>query len=239
MTQPRLMVAIPAWNEERTIAAVIAAVNTAMPDARVVVVDDGSVDATARIAHEAGAEVLVLPFNVGVGGAMRTAFVYAQQEDVDAVVQVDADGQHDPAQIPMLLDRLDEASVVIGARFAGAGDYQVKGPRLLAMRVLASTLSRVTGERLTDTTSGFRASDREAIKLFARHYPAEYLGDTVESLVIAARAGLVVCQVPVTMQARQDGQPSTGPFRSGLYLGRAVLALFIALWGTRTGKEAR
>lgn len=233
-----LMIAIPALNEERTVAGVVAAVRSAVAHARIVVIDDGSTDETAARAREAGAEVLTLPFNVGVGGAMRTAFLYAVQEDVDAVVQVDADGQHDPASIPDLLAALENASVVIGARFAGAGDYRVRGPRLLAMRVLARTLSRMTKEPLTDTTSGFRASDRKAIRLFARHYPAEYLGDTVESLVIAARSGLRVTQVPVIMQPRQEGQPSTGPLRSALYLGRAALALFIAVWGSSPSKEA-
>lgn len=233
-----LMVAIPALNEERTVATVVHSVRQALPQARVVVVDDGSTDATAVRARESGAEVLTLPFNVGVGGAMRTAFLYALQEELDAVVQVDADGQHDPQEIPKLLDALGDASIVIGARFAGAGDYRVRGPRLVAMKVLARTLSRMTKETLTDTTSGFRASDRQAIRLFARHYPAEYLGDTVESLVIAARSGLRVTQVPVQMHPRQQGRPSTGPLRSALYLGRAVLALFIAVWGTGPRGEA-
>jgi glycosyltransferase involved in cell wall biosynthesis len=195
----------------------------------VLVVDDGSSDGTASCAREAGADVVVLPFNVGVGGAMRTAFIYARRRGYDAVVQVDADGQHDPAQIPELVAALSDASVVIGARFAGAGDYQVHGPRRWAMSILARSLSRVAKSPLTDTTSGFRAADRSAIALFAQHYPAEYLGDTVESLVIACRAGLRITQVPVTMRERQGGRASQGPVLSTLYLGRAGLALAVAL----------
>ena len=223
-----MLVAMPALDEAGTIGAVIDAVRAAGPY-DVVVVDDASTDATAAIARERGVLVLSLPFTVGVGGAMRTAFLHAQRAGYDYVVQVDADGQHDPTQIPTLLEGMSEASVVIGARFAGAGDYQVRGPRRWAMSTLARVLSRVTGTTLTDTTSGFRAADSDAIALFAQRYPAEYLGDTVESLVIAARSGLRVRQVPVVMRERQGGTASQGPVRASLYLGRALLALAVAL----------
>ena len=225
----RVLVAIPALNEAETIESVIVGVKTQARSCSVLVIDDGSTDGTATVAHAAGATVLQLPFNVGVGGAMRVAFLYAERNDYDAVVQVDADGQHDPAAIDQLLAGLSEASVVIGARFAGGDAYAVRGPRRWAMRTMAVTLSRVTRTRLTDTTSGFRASDRKAIALFARHYPAEYLGDTIESLVIASRAGLRVKQVPVTMYPRKGGRASQRPLRASLYLGRATLALAVAL----------
>lgn len=225
----RVLVAIPALNESATIAKVIAEVRAKAPDVDVVVVDDGSRDGTANVARAAGAKVLQLSFNVGVGGAMRTAFLYAQRMDYDRVIQVDADGQHDPAYIPDILAALEQNSVVIGARFAEKGDYKVRGPRKWAMAILAKTLTKVARTRLTDTTSGFRGSDRAAIALFAEHYPAEYLGDTVESLVIASRAGLKVVQVPVEMRERQGGTPSQSPIMASLYLGRSMLALFSAL----------
>ena len=225
----RTLVAIPALNESATIRTVIEEVARDVPSVDILVVDDGSTDATADAARRAGAQVVSLPFNVGVGGAMRTAFLYAQRNDYDAVVQVDADGQHIPSHIPDLLAALDQASVVVGARFTGHGDYSVRGPRRWAMRVLARSLSRVCRADLTDTTSGFRAADRRAISLFARHYPAEYLGDTVESLVIAARSGLQVTQIPVEMRPRQGGTASHSPVRATLYLGRALLALYVAL----------
>ncbi len=226
---PRLLVAIPALNEAETIAAVIAEVRASAPDADILVIDDGSRDGTAFVARRAGAKALRLSFNVGVGGAMRTAFLYALRNDYEVVVQVDADGQHDPAYIAEILDSLRTHSVVIGARFAEKGNYSVRGPRKWAMRLLARTLTRVAKTPLTDTTSGFRGSDRRAIALFAEHYPAEYLGDTVESLVIAARAGLPIVQVPVEMRQRQGGQPSQSPIMASLYLGRSVLALIAAL----------
>lgn len=160
---------------------------------------------------------------------MRAAFLYARDYNYDFVVQVDADGQHDPTEIDKLIGATDDASVVIGARFAGHGDYQVSMPRRWAMQVLAFSLSRVAHTRLTDTTSGFRVSDRRAIEVFARHYPAEYLGDTVESLVIASRTGLVITQVPVAMRPRQGGQASQSRLSSLMYLGRALLALTVSL----------
>ena len=224
----RTLVAIPALDEEATIASVVHEVRDTAPWADIVVVDDGSSDRTGARARLAGATVLTLPFNVGVGGAMRTAFLYALRHDYDAVVQVDADGQHVAAHVATLLEALGPASVVVGSRFAAGTDLP-RGPRRWAMRVLAVSLSRVCRTRLTDTTSGFRAADRRAIALFARHYPAEYLGDTVESLVIASRAGLQVTEVPVSMRPRQGGSASQSPLRAGLHLGRALLALYVAV----------
>ena len=168
---PRTLVAIPALNEAATIAQVIVDVRAAVPDAEILVVDDGSTDTTGAEARRAGALVVTMPFNVGVGGAMRTAFLYARDQGFAAVVQVDADGQHVAACIPALVEALDSSSVVVGSRFA-TNDYQVRGPRRWAMGLLAGALSRVCGTQLTDTTSGFRASDPSAIALFARHYPA-------------------------------------------------------------------
>ena len=226
---PRVLVVIPAWNESESVAAVIGEVSSAIPSARILVVDDGSRDGTAEVARAAGATVARLPFNLGVGGAMRTGFRYARSQGYDVVVQVDADGQHDPAGIPELVARLNVADLVLGVRFSGVGDYRVRGPRRWAMGVLSVTLSAVAGHRLTDTTSGFRASGSRAIEVFARLYPAEYLGDTVEALVIAARSGLVIEQVPVAMRPRLGGKPSSNPLRSTGYLARAVLAVLFAL----------
>jgi len=221
----RCLVVIPALNEESAVGDVVTAVRDVLPTAHVVVVDDGSTDKTADVARGAGADVISLPFNVGVGGALRAGFRYARRFGYERVVQVDGDGQHNPVHIPDLLGALVDADVVIGARFAGVGDYEVRGPRKLAMRLLARSLSRRTGQRLTDTTSGFRAFNRKAVELFAVDYPAEYLGDTVEALVIAARAGLRVTQIPVEMRPRTTGAPSQHWVKSTVYLGRVFLAL--------------
>lgn len=225
----RLLVVVPALNEEGSVGYVVKEVLAALPDASVLVVDDGCTDGTAAAARDAGARVLVLPFNVGVGGAMRAGFRYAVTHGYSVVVQIDADGQHDPAEVPPLLARLAEADIVIGARFAGRGAYAARGPRRWAMRLLAAVLSRVSGSRLSDVTSGLRVAGPRAVPLFARHYPAEYLGDTVESLVIAVRAGLTVTQVPVHMRERMAGSASHAPWKATIYLFRAALALLLAL----------
>ncbi len=232
-----VLVAIPALNEEESVADVIRDVREAIPEATVVVVDDGSSDRTGVRAVDAGAIVLTLPFNLGVGGAMRAAFRFARANGFDAVVQVDADGQHDPANVAELVRRLDSADLVIGARFAGVGDYGVRGPRKWAMRILASTISRVARTRLTDVTSGFKAAGPRAVALFADNFPAEYLGDTVEALVIAARAGLVIAQVPVEMRERQAGVPSHDPIKAAVYLVRACAAFALAMLRPRTRLE--
>lgn len=221
----RCLVVVPALNEEDAVASVIGDVKAVDPQAHIVVVDDGSTDRTSEVAKAAGADVISLPFNIGVGGALRAGFRYARRFGYQVVVQVDGDGQHNPEHIPDLLAALEGADVVIGARFAGVGDYQVRGARKLAMQLLARSLSRRTGERLTDTTSGFRAFNRRAVEVFANDYPAEYLGDTVEALVIASRAGLRVTQVPVEMRPRTTGTPSHRSLKSTIYLGRVFLAL--------------
>lgn len=234
VTLARTLIVMPAFNEAESVRAVVTEVRSTLPGVTCLVIDDGSADATAEEAEAAGAIVARLPFNLGVGGAMRTGFRYALTHDFHCVVQVDADGQHDPAGVPELLAQLADADVVLGARFAGTGDYQVRGPRQWAMKVLSAVISGLAGTRLTDTTSGFRASGPRAIALFAEHYPAEYLGDTIESLVIAIRAGCTVRQVPVAMRPRAGGRPSHNPFKAAAYLARAGMALIFALLRPRS-----
>ena len=223
-----LMVVLPALNEQDSVARVVREVLAAQPTATVLVVDDGSTDATAARASSAGALVMRLPFNLGVGGAMRAAYRYARECGYSFVVQVDADGQHDPSEIDALL-AVSGADVVIGSRFAGKGDYAVRGPRRWAMRLLSVALSGIVGTSVSDPTSGFRLVNRRALSLFAEHYPEEYLGDTVEALVLAHRAGLTIKQVPVAMRVRETGTASTNPVRSAVYLVRVVVAVGLAL----------
>lgn len=225
----RPLVIMPAWNEEESIAATVREVFEFGPLCDILVVDDGSRDGTAKAARSAGAMVIQLPFNLGVGGAMRTGFKFAKNEGYQRAIQVDADGQHDPRDIKRVLEGLDTADIVIGARFADRGNYTVSGPRKWAMVVLAKALSRISRTKLTDVTSGFRAANEKAIRQYVDHYPAEYLGDTIDSLVVAARSGCVISQVPVSMRARQGGSPSHDPLKSALYLGRSAFALLFAL----------
>jgi glycosyltransferase involved in cell wall biosynthesis len=220
---------MPAWNESESIGNTVREVFEFGPACDVLVVDDGSRDDTAAVARAAGAVVLQLPFNMGVGGAMRTGFKYAKIHGYSQVIQVDADGQHDPRDIKTVLDGLRDADIAIGARFADKGTYTVRGPRKWAMNVLAWTISRIAGTRLTDVTSGFRAANAKAIRQYVDHYPAEYLGDTIDSLVVAIRSGCTVTQVGVSMRERQGGTPSHDPLKAAIYLGRAGMALLFAL----------
>lgn len=230
----RVLVIMPAWNESESVGNTIREVLAAGELYDVLVVNDGSTDATADVAAAAGAMVLNLPFNLGVGGAMRTGFKYAQRLGYRRVIQVDADGQHDPRNIEEVLSGLDCADISIGARFADRGEYKVSGPRKWAMQFLAKVISRLAGTRLTDVTSGFRAANEKAINQYLDHYPAEYLGDTIDSLVVAVRSGCRVTQVPVAMRPRQGGTPSHNPFKAAVYLGRSVFALLFALTRKRS-----
>jgi glycosyltransferase involved in cell wall biosynthesis len=224
-------VIVPAWNEDATLGAVLAEIRDKAPDWDIVVVNDCSTDTTSQVAHAAGVQVLDLPLNLGVGGAMRTGYRFACEQGYDFAVQVDADGQHDPAEISLLLAAAVQtgADIVIGARFAGKGDYVVHGPRAWAMKLLAAALSRITHTKLTDVTSGFRLVNTRALAVWARNYPAEYLGDTVEALIIASRAKLRTIQVPVQMRIRAGGVPSHGALKSAAFLLRAFLALLVGL----------
>ncbi|TNH29759.1 glycosyltransferase family 2 protein [Micromonospora orduensis] len=225
----RTLIIIPALNESGSIADVVGEVRGELPGVDVLVVDDGSTDRTAAVAAAAGARVAKLPYNLGVGGAMRLGYRYARDNDYDVAIQIDADGQHDPRYVPKLVDLLDDNDLVIGARFAGEGDYNVRGPRRWAMVMLSAVLSRVARTKLTDTTSGFRAANRRVIEMFAGWYPAEYLGDTVETLVHTARRGYRIRQVPVAMRKRMAGTPSHSPAKAMIYLGRAFAVLTLAL----------
>jgi glycosyltransferase involved in cell wall biosynthesis len=223
------LVIIPAYNEREALPGTLLELRSEVPDLDVLVVDDGSTDETAALARAAeGVEAVRLPFNLGVGGAMRAGYRYGHDRGFAAVVQVDADGQHDAAEIDHLL-AVPDADVVIGSRFAGRGEYAVRGPRRWAMRLLSRTLSGIVGTAVTDPTSGFRLVHRRAVALFAEHYPEEYLGDTVEALVVAHRAGLTIKQVPVAMRVRTCGRASTDPVRSAVYLLRVVVAVGLAM----------
>lgn len=230
----RVLVIMPAWNEEEAVADTVSEVLAADPHYDVLVVNDGSTDKTAEVAAAAGATVLNLPFNLGVGGAMRAGFKYARRFGYPQVIQVDADGQHDPRNIAEVLAGLEHADISIGARFADRGEYTVSGPRKWAMIVLARVISSVANTKLTDVTSGFRAGNERAISQYLDHYPAEYLGDTIDSLVVALRSGCTVIQVPVEMRPRQGGTPSHNPLKAAIYLGRSVFALLFAFTRKRS-----
>lgn len=220
-----MLVIIPAYNEHESLPATLAELAAIVPDHDVVVIDDGSVDDTADLAERLGAICLRLPFNLGIGGALRTGFRFAVDNGYQRAIQFDADGQHDASQIGAILEPLYHgANMVIGSRFAGVGDYHVGRSRGLAMGFLRWSIQRLAGQRFTDTSSGFRAFDREVLEMFAVDYPIEYM-DSVEALVLACRAGFDVREVPVTMRERLAGQASNRRFRLLYHYLRVLVSL--------------
>lgn len=222
----RVLLVVPALDEERSVGGVVDAGRRLGYD--VCVVDDGSRDRTALLAARAGASVLRLPVNLGVGGALRCGFRWALEHEYDVVVQVDADGQHDPGQVDVLLDAMREtgADMVIGSRFAdGAGSYKVSLARRMAMRVLSARVRRVARVRVLDSSSGFRAIRRPLLDRFAADYPVEYLGDTVEALIEAGRAGAMIVERPITMTQREHGSGTANSIASLWYVLRVILAI--------------
>ncbi|HEX7520603.1 MAG TPA: glycosyltransferase family 2 protein [Acidimicrobiia bacterium] len=223
----RTLIIIPAYNEEAALPAVLQELADRAEEHDVLVVDDGSSDHTTDVAKRAGATVMTLPFNLGVGGALRAGFRYAVACGYDRSIQFDADGQHDPAEIKKLLHALDEgADMAIGNRFGGDVDeYDVGAARGGAMAALRVVVRLLTGRRFSDTTSGFRAFNRPVFEMFARELSVEYMGDTVEALLLALAHGFTVVEVPTRMRGRAGGAPSQRNLRLVYRYLRTMLVL--------------
>jgi len=229
---PRLVAIVPAFDEEDAIGAVVAEIAAFDPAIDIVVVDDGSADRTAAVAARAGATVVSLPFNLGIGAAVQTGFRWALEQDYDVAVRLDGDGQHDPAQLTKLLAPLErgEADVVTGSRFREDetdGGYRPPLGRRIGITWFARLVSLLSGQRVTDTTSGFQALNREGIALFARDYPSDY--PEVEATVLVLKHRLRLVEVPVRMREREHGSSSITFLRSVYYAIKVTLALFVAM----------
>ena len=225
---PRTLAIVPAFQEHASIARVVGDIMR-LSSADVVVIDDGSGDGTAAEAVRAGARVITLPFNLGIGSAVQTGYMVALEGGYDIAIQVDGDGQHTAEEIDRLIAALGEsgADIVVGSRFMGGGEYRAPLGRRLGISIFARIVSLVTGVRMTDTTSGFRASGRRAISLFAAAYPHDY--PEVEAVIIAHRAGLRLVEIPVQMRERQGGRSSITPIKSGYYMLKVFMAITMVL----------
>ena len=225
----RVVAVVPAFDEEAAIGAVVTGIREFDSEIDVVVVDDGSGDGTGDAADAAGAVVVRLPFNLGIGAAVQTGFRYALEQDYDVAVRLDGDGQHDPTELPKLLEPLerDEADVVTGSRFREAGSYRPPFGRRLGITWFAKLVSLLSRQRVTDTTSGFQALNRAAISLFARDYPSDY--PEVEATVLLLKHRLRLTEVQVEMRERETGSSSITFLRSLYYAIKVTLALFVGI----------
>jgi glycosyltransferase involved in cell wall biosynthesis len=227
----RGLVVVPAYNEVHTVASVVRALHRDAPAWDVLVIDDGSTDATAEHAQAAGARVVRHPFNLGIGGAVQSGFRYARDEDYEMMVQVDADGQHDPREIRRLVaahQAEPDLDMVCGSRFLSE-DYRYPAPisRRTGIHLFAFLLSRIVGQRISDPTSGFRLYNRRAIELFARDYPHDY--PEVEAVLMLHHHRLVMREVPVRMYERGGGHSSIGSGKSIYYMVKVLLAIGVGL----------
>jgi glycosyltransferase involved in cell wall biosynthesis len=237
----RNLAIVPAHNEAEAIAATIAAIRRSAPSFDLLVVDDGSTDTTGARARAAGASVLRLPFNLGIGGAMQSGYIYANEHGYEVAVQVDGDGQHDPGHIPALLSRLESdpaLNMVTGSRFLDSdGDgYRSSAARRVGIRIFARLLSLITRQRVTDPTSGFRMTDHHGIELFANDYPRDY--PEVEAIVLMHTHKLRSCEIPVVMAPRTTGTSAISSTQSIYYMIKVLLAVFVALFRTRPVRES-
>jgi glycosyltransferase involved in cell wall biosynthesis len=231
---------VPAYNESGTVANVVASLHERAPDFDVVVVDDGSTDDTAHRARVAGAAVIGLPFNLGIGGAVQTGFVYAFEHGYDYMAQVDGDGQHGPQELQKLIEAMSgdaTLDMVCGSRFLSPETaYTAPISRRTGIHLFAFILSKILGQRITDPTSGFRLYNRRAIRLFARDYPHDY--PEVEAVLMLHANRLKMTEVPVQMYERGSGSSSINAPRSAYYMIKVSLALLVGLLRRRPVVEA-
>ena len=225
----RTIALVPALNEEGTIADVVRELRAFDADIEILVIDDGSHDRTGEFARAAGARVLRLPFNLGIGGAVQTGFRYAFENDFDLAVRVDGDGQHDPSQLAAVVEPVlrGATDIAVGSRYlaARAEGYRSSATRRLGIRILARVVSLLTRQRITDPTSGFQALNGKAIALFAADYPHDY--PEVEALVLVKRHRLRLLEVPIAMRPRAAGSSSIRTLSSVYYMVKVLLALFV------------
>jgi len=223
----RVAAIVPAFNEARSLARLAERLRAHAPDVDVCVVDDGSTDETAQVAAALGWTVLRLPMNLGIGGAVQAGYLWALEHGHDVAVQIDGDGQHDPADLGALLAPVlaGRADVVVGSRFLSNGGFKSTLVRRAGIRYLSWFLRLRCGARVTDPTSGFRAAGKAAIALFARYYPSDY--PEPEAIALARRAGLRLAEAPVHMRERAHGRSSITMLRSVYYLVKVSLALVL------------
>lgn len=231
----RILFIVPAFNEETNLSAVIGGLRDNYPSADVLVVNDGSTDETGTVARRAGALLLDLPFNLGIGGAVQCGLLFAERNGHDIAVQFDGDGQHTPDEIAPLLARLEkgDCDVVVGSRFVERSNYRAPAARRAGIAVLSLVHLIVLRRRISDPTSGFRVYNRASIEFLADEYPHDY--PEPESIVTLTRNGFRVVEVKVEMKPRQGGRSSITFWRAIYYMFKVLVA--IGIGATRTTRR--
>jgi hypothetical protein len=224
----KTLIVIPAYNEQNSIGAVVQNIHNHVTDADILVVNDGSRDRTARRAKESGAMVINLPYNMGIGSAVQSGFLFAKEKGYHFAVQVDGDGQHPASAISQLLAALDNGvDMAIGSRFVQPSGYRPPFFRALGIKVFSFLVSLIVGKKVFDTTSGFRAISRKAILLLTDTYPHDY--PEVEALITLHRHGMKFVEIPVEMNYRREGKSSISVKASIYYMLKVTLAVLVAV----------
>jgi len=221
---------IPAFNEEKNIEKVILSVKQWQPDFDIVVINDGSVDLTSKVARQTKQAVVIdLPANIGIGGAVQTGFIYSRRKNYDLTVQIDGDGQHDAAEIEKLIEPIltRKADMVIGSRFLSQSKYKGTIWRRLGIKIFTLLNLIFLREKITDSTSGFRAFNRRAIEILSQDYPDDF--PEPEIIFFLKKKGLKVMEVPVSMNFRQAGRSSLTLFKSIYYMIKVTLAISVLM----------
>jgi glycosyltransferase involved in cell wall biosynthesis len=223
----KLLILIPAFNEEGAVGGVVKEVREVMPGVPVVVVDDCSTDATVHVAHEAGAQVLALPYHLGLGGCVQAGYRLAFELGYDYVIRVDGDGQHDPRDIPAILQALERegCEMVIGSRFMNGAGVHSGFLRALGIIFFRAMLRPILGRPVRDPTSGFVGVNRTALGVFSRSFPLEY--PEIEALVVLQRKRFRFIEVPCRMRPRRAGRTSITPLKSLYYPVHVLLGVFV------------
>ncbi len=223
----KILVIIPVFNEQETLRGVIAGVRSSLPQAEVLVVNDGSSDSTGSVAREEGVLILEHPYNMGIGATMQTGFLYAFQKGYDLGIQVDGDGQHDPTCLKELISPIlkGQADLVIGSRYLGKNGFKSSALRRAGIRFFSFLYHILTGKKVTDPTSGFRALNKRVVEFVSREYPSDY--PEAESLILFHKMGFVLKEIPVAMKERQGGASSINFLNSIYYMVKVTLSMVI------------
>lgn len=232
----KVLIIIPAYNEEENIEKVVENLKNNFPQYDYVVVNDCSRDSTEQILKTKGYNYVSLPANLGIGGAVQSGYLYAAQNNYDIAIQIDGDGQHDPAYIEKLIEPImnGEADMTIGSRFIEKKGFQTSFMRRLGIKLIKMVIRLCCGTKVTDTTSGFRATSKELTAMFAKDYAFDY--PEPEAIVAASLNGFKVKDVAVEMKERDGGVSSINALRSIYYMIKVPLALIILRLGTRRKK---